>query len=153
MQEKRSWILHSSLSDIERAKEWESIYSGEKKIVLGVRSAIFSPVKNLKYIILDEEHEATYKQDSSPRYNAKYVAIKRCLDEGAKLILGSATPSIESYYYAKTGIYELLNLDNRYGNAEMPDIQIVDMKQEEDLFFSKALLEEIKTRTWNTSFI
>ena len=137
-------ILHSSLSDIERAKEWESIYTGEKKIVLGVRSAIFSPVKNLKYIILDEEHEATYKQDSSPRYNTKYVAIKRCLDEGAKLILGSATPSIESYYYAKTGIYELLSLEDRYGNAEMPDIEIVDMKQEDDLFFSKALLEEIK---------
>ena len=137
-------ILHSSLSDIERAKEWESIYTGEKKIVLGVRSAIFSPVKNLKYIILDEEHEATYKQDSSPRYNAKYVAIKRCLDEDAKLILGSATPSIESYYYAKNGIYELLNLEDRYGNAQMPDIQVVDMKQEDDLFFSKALLEEIK---------
>ena len=137
-------ILHSSLNDIERAKEWESIYTGEKKIVLGVRSAIFSPVKNLKYIILDEEHEATYKQDSSPRYNAKYVAIKRCLDEDAKLILGSATPSIESYYYAKTGIYELLNLENRYGNAVMPDIQIVDMKQENNLFFSKLLLEEIK---------
>ena len=137
-------ILHSSLSDIERAKEWESIYTGEKKIVLGVRSAIFSPVKNLKYIILDEEHDATYKQDSSPRYNAKYVAIKRCLDEDAKLILGSATPSIESYYYAKTGIYELLNLENRYGNAVMPDIQIVDMKQENNLFFSKLLLEEIK---------
>ena len=137
-------ILHSSLSDIERAKEWESIYTGEKKIVLGVRSAIFSTVKNLKYIILDEEHEATYKQDSSPRYNAKYVAIKRCLDEDAKLILGSATPSIESYYYAKNGIYELLNLENRYGNAVMPDIQIVDMKQENDLFFSKVLLEEIK---------
>ena len=137
-------ILHSSLSDIERAKEWESIYTGEKKIVLGVRSAIFSPVKNLKYIILDEEHEATYKQDSSPRYNAKYVAIKRCLDEDAKLILGSATPSIESYYYAKTGIYELLNLENRYGNAVMPDIQIVDLKQENNLFFSKLLLEEIK---------
>ena len=137
-------ILHSSLSDIERAKEWESIYTGEKKIVLGVRSAIFSPVKNLKYIILDEEHEATYKQDSSPRYNTKYVAIKRCLDEGAKLILGSATPSIESYYYAQTGIYELLNLEDRYGNAEMPDIQVIDMKQENDLFFSKVLLEEIK---------
>ena len=137
-------ILHSSLSDTERAKEWESIYTGEKKIILGVRSAIFSPVKNLKYIILDEEHEATYKQDSSPRYNTKYVAIKRCLDEGAKLILGSATPSIESYYYAKTGIYELLSLDDRYGNAEMPDIQVIDMKQEDDLFFSKALLEEIK---------
>ena len=137
-------ILHSSLSDIERAKEWESIYTGEKKIVLGVRSAIFSPVKNLKYIILDEEHEATYKQDSSPRYNAKYVAIKRCLDEDAKLILGSATPSIESYYYAKNGIYELLSLEDGYGNAQMPDIQVVDMKQEDDLFFSKALLEEIK---------
>ena len=137
-------ILHSSLSDIERAKEWKSIYTGEKKIVLGVRSAIFSPVKNLKYIILDEEHEATYKQDSSPRYNAKYVAIKRCLDEDAKLILGSATPSIESYYYAKTGIYDLLSLEDRYGNAQMPDIQVVDMKQEDDLFFSKALLEEIK---------
>ena len=137
-------ILHSSLSDIERAKEWESIYTGVKKIVLGVRSAIFSPVKNLKYIILDEEHEVTYKQDSSPRYNAKYVAIKRCLDENVKLILGSATPSIESYYYAKTGIYELLSLEDRYGNAEMPDIQIVDMKKEEDLFFSKSLLEEIK---------
>ena len=137
-------ILHSSLSDIERAKEWESIYTGEKKIILGVRSAIFSPVKNLKYIILDEEHEATYKQDSSPRYNTKYVAIKRCLDEGAKLILGSATPSIESYYYAKIGIYEFLSLEDRYGNAEMPDIEIVDMKQEDDLFFSKALLEEIK---------
>ena len=137
-------ILHSSLSDIERAREWESIYTGEKKIVLGVRSAIFSPVKNLKYIILDEEHETTYKQDSSPRYNAKYVAIKRCLDENVKLILGSATPSIESYYYAKTGIYELLNLEDRYGNAEMPDIQVVDMKQEDDLFFSKALLNEIK---------
>ena len=137
-------ILHSSLSDIERAKEWENIYTGVKKIVLGVRSAIFSPVKNLKYIILDEEHEVTYKQDSSPRYNAKYVAIKRCLDEDAKLILGSATPSIESYYYAKTGIYELLSLEDRYGNAEMPDIQVVDMKKEEDLFFSKSLLEEIK---------
>lgn len=137
-------ILHSSLSDIERAKEWESIYTGEKKIVLGVRSAIFSPVKNLRYIILDEEHETTYKQDSSPRYNAKYVAIKRCLDEGAKLILGSATPSIESYYYAKTGIYELLTLENRYGNSVMPDITIVDMKEEENLFFSKVLLEEIK---------
>ena len=137
-------ILHSSLSDIERAKEWESIYTGEKKIVLGVRSAIFSPVKNLKYIILDEEHETTYKQDSSPRYNAKYVAIKRCLDENVKLILGSATPSIESYYYAKTGIYELLSLEDRYGNAEMPDIQVIDMKQEEDLFFSKTLLNEIK---------
>ncbi len=137
-------ILHSKLTDKERAKEWESIYKGEKKVVLGVRSAIFSPVRNLEYIIFDEEHETTYKQDSNPRYNAKYVAIKRCLLEGSKLILGSATPSIESYYYAKRGIYKLLELNKRYGEAKIPDIEIVDMKQEEDLFFSKKLLKEIK---------
>ena len=137
-------ILHSGLSDIERAKEWKSIYTGEKKIVLGARSAIFSPVKNLKYIILDEEHEATYKQDSSPRYNTKYVAIKKCLIEGAKMILGSATPSIESYYFANTGIYKLLTLDARYGIAKIPNVEVVDMKEEESLFFSKKLLNEIK---------
>ncbi|MDO4689768.1 MAG: primosomal protein N' [Fusobacterium sp.] len=137
-------ILHSRLTDNQRAKEWESIYSGEKKIVLGVRSAIFSPVKNLKYIILDEEHEATYKQDMNPRYHAKYVAIKRCLTENAKLILGSASPSIESYYYAQKGIYKLLNMDLRYGNAKIPSIEIVDMKKEEDIFFSKKLLKEIR---------
>ncbi len=137
-------ILHSKLTDNERAKEWESLYKGEKKIVLGVRSAIFSPVQNLKYIILDEEHETTYKQDTNPRYNAKYVAIKRCLIENAKLILGSATPSIESYYYAKEGIYKLLNLNARFGNAKIPSVEIIDMKQEEDLFFSKKLLQEIR---------
>lgn len=137
-------ILHSSLTDTEKAKEWESLYKGEKKIVLGVRSAIFSPVHNLKYIILDEEHETTYKQDNNPRYNAKYVAIKRCLIENSKLILGSASPSIESYYYAKKGIYKPLNLYNRFGNAKIPKIEIVDMKQEEDIFFSKKLLNEIK---------
>ncbi|WP_022819700.1 replication restart helicase PriA [Fusobacterium russii] len=137
-------ILHSRLTDNERAKEWEALYKGEKKIVLGVRSAIFSPVQSLKYIILDEEHETTYKQDTNPRYNAKYVAIKRCLLENAKLILGSATPSIESYYYAQQGLYKLLNMDTRYGNAKIPTVEIVDMKQEESLFFSKRLLEEIK---------
>lgn len=137
-------ILHSRLTDNERAKEWEALYKGEKKIVLGVRSAIFSPVQNLKYIILDEEHETTYKQDSTPRYNAKYVAIKRCILENAKLILGSATPSIESYYYAQQGLYKLLNMDIRYGNAKIPVVEIVDMKQEENLYFSKRLLEEIK---------
>lgn len=137
-------ILHSRLTENERAKEWESLYSGEKKIVLGARSAIFAPVQNLKYIILDEEHENTYKQDNNPRYNAKYVAIKRCLLENCKLILGSATPSIESYFYSKTGVYKLLEMNKRYGDSEIPEIEIVDMKQEEDLFFSKKLLKEIK---------
>ena len=137
-------ILHSKLTNKERADEWYSIYSGNKKIVLGVRSAIFAPVENLEYIILDEEHETTYKQDSNPRYNAKYVAIKRAELEGAKLILGSATPSIESSYYAEKGIYTLVTMDSRYNNSILPEIEIIDMKKEEDLYFSKKLLDEIK---------
>lgn len=137
-------ILHSKLSNKERADEWYSIYSGVKKIVLGVRSAVLAPVQDLKYIILDEEHENTYKQDSSPRYNAKYVAIKRAELEDAKLILGSATPSIESSYYAEKGIFTLIVMNTRYNNALLPDISIIDMKKEDDLFFSKKLLDEIK---------
>lgn len=138
-------ILHSKLSDKERENEWNQIYSGDKKIVLGVRNAIFAPVKNLKYIIIDEEHESTYKQEGkAPRYNAKYVAIKRVLLEDAKLVLGSATPSIESYFYAKNNIYDLLTINERFGKSQMPEIIIEDMKKEEDEFFSKRLLEEIK---------
>ena len=139
-------ILHSKLTLSERAKEWYNIYSGKKKIVLGVRSAIFAPVQNLGYIFLDEEHETTYKQDNNPRYNAKQVAIKRAELEGAKLVLGSATPSIESYYYAKKGIFQLVELKNRYNNAYLPEIEIVDMKSEENLYFSKKLLDGIKKR-------
>ena len=139
-------ILHSRLTAKERATEWEAIYSGEKKVVLGVRSAIFAPVKNLKYIIIDEEHEGTYKQDSNPRYNAKYVAIKRAELEGCKIVLGSATPSIESYYYAKTGVFKLLELTKRYGNAIEPTMKIVDMKNEKNDFFSEDLVSHITTR-------
>ena len=102
-------------------------------------------MEDLEYIILDEEHENTYKQDSNPRYNAKYVAIKKAELEGAKLILGSATPSIESSYYAEKGIYTLVTMDSRYNNSVLPEIEIIDMKKEEDLYFSKKLLEEMKT--------
>ena len=137
-------ILHSRLSNIERAKEWYSIYTGDKRVVLGVRSAIFAPVKNLEYIIVDEEHENSYKQDSTPRYNAKYVAIKKAELENAKVVLGSATPSIESYYYAKKGIFQLFEIDHRYKDAKLPEIEIVDMKEEKDSFFSEKLLEEIR---------
>lgn len=138
-------ILHSSMSLKEIKDEWLALYNGDKKIVLGVRSAIFAPVKNLKYIIIDEEHETTYKQDAkAPYYHAKYVAIKRCLLESAKLILGSATPSIESYFYAKKKIYKLLTLNKRFGTAILPNIDLVDMKDEEDLYFSKKLIEEIR---------
>lgn len=137
-------ILHSRLSSKERAEEWVQLYYGKKKIVLGVRSAIFAPVQNLQYIMIDEEHESSYKQDVNPRYHAKQVALKRAMLEGAKLILGSATPSIESYYYAKYGIYELLELTKRYNQAKMPEIELIDMKEERDLFFSQRLLEEIR---------
>lgn len=137
-------ILHSQLSNKERGEEWLRIHSGEKKVVLGVRSAIFAPVKNLAYIVVDEEHEGSYKQDSSPIYSAKYVAIKRAQLEGAKVILGSATPSVESYYYGKRGVYELLTLKNRYNNAVLPEVEIVDMKDEDDHFFSKELLKNIR---------
>lgn len=137
-------ILHSKLTASERAKEWYNIYIGKKKIVLGVRSAIFAPVENLGYIFLDEEHETTYKQDNNPRYNAKQVAIKRAELEGAKLILGSATPSIETYYFSQKNLFKLVELKNRYNNALLPEIEIVDMKGEESIYFSKRLLEEIR---------
>lgn len=137
-------ILHSKLTQSERAKEWYDIYSGRKKVVLGVRSAIFAPVQNLGYIFLDEEHETTYKQDNNPRYNAKQVAIKRVELEGAKLVLGSATPSTESFYFAQKGIFKLIELKNRYNNAFLPEVEIVDMKGEESLYFSKRLLDEIR---------
>ena len=137
-------IIHSHLTPKERANEWYTIYTGEKKIVLGVRSAIFAPVKNLEYIILDEEHETTYKQDNNPRYNAKLVAMKRCDLSTAKLILGSATPSIESYYYAQNNLFNLVTLENRYNDSILPEIELIDMKKEEDIYFSKKLLLEIK---------
>ena len=137
-------ILHSKLTAKERGEEWKKIYSGEKKVVLGVRSAIFAPVKNLQYIVVDEEHEGSYKQDTSPIYNAKYIALKRGQLENCKIILGSATPSVESYYYGKIGMFELLTLESRYNNAKLPEVEIVDMKEEEDSFFSKELLKNIR---------
>ncbi len=139
-------ILHSRLTDKDRASEWKDIYIGKKNVVLGVRSAIFAPVKNLKYIIIDEEHEATYKQESNPRYNAKYVAIKRAEIENCKILLGSATPSIESYYYGKNKIFELLELTKRYGGAIEPTMKLVNMKNEKNDFFSKNLIENITNR-------
>lgn len=136
-------ILHSKLTPVQRSKEWLSIYTGEKKVVLGVRSAVFAPVKNLKYVIIDEEHEATYKQDSNPRYNAKYVGIKRGELEDAKVVLGSATPSIESYYFAREGVFKLLELKERYNGANLPKLKLVDMKDEKSHYFSRELLKDM----------
>ena len=136
-------ILHSKLTDAEKRKEWTYIRTGEKKIVIGARSAIFAPVQNLKYIIIDEEHENTYKQDNNPRYHTKNVAIKRALIEGdVKVIFGSATPSFESYYQAEKNDIELVELKERFNNAKMPTYEIVDLNNTPENF-SEELLKEM----------
>ena len=136
-------ILHSKLTDAEKRKEWTYIRTGEKKIVIGARSAIFAPVQNLKYIIIDEEHENTYKQDNNPRYHTKNVAIKRVLIEGdVKVIFGSATPSFESYYQAEKNDIELVELKERFNNAKMPTYEIVDLNNTPENF-SEELLKEM----------
>ena len=136
-------ILHSKLTDAEKRKEWTYIRTGEKKIVIGARSAIFAPVQNLKYIIIDEEHENTYKQDNNPRYHTKNVAIKRALIEGnVKVIFGSATPSFESYYQAEKNDIELVELKERFNNAKMPEYEIVDLNNTPENF-SEELLKEM----------
>lgn len=137
-------VLHSNISDSEKKKEWIYIEKGYKKIVLGARSAIFAPVKNLEYIIIDEEHENTYKQDTNPRYNAKYVAIKKAMLENSKVIFGSATPDIESYFLGKNKKFQLEILNKRFNDSNLPEVEIVDMKAEENNFFSKKLLQNIR---------
>ena len=148
-------ILHSKLTDKEKREEWTFIRNGEKKIVIGARSAIFAPVQNLKYIIVDEEHENTYKQENNPRYHVKNVAIKRAFlqndnleeDETVKskkikVILGSATPSFETYYQAQQGDIELVELTKRYKNAKLPKFEIVDLNETAENF-SEKLLDKI----------
>ncbi len=139
-------LLHSRLTTKERKEEWYSIKSGNKKVVIGARSAVFAPVQNLKYIILDEEHETTYKQESNPRYHTKNVAIKRAnLLENVKVILGSATPSFDTYYQAKEGVIELLELKNRYNDAKKPVYDLVNL-QNVNGNFSHELLEKISEK-------
>ena len=123
-------IFHSAMNDNERYDEWRKIYRGEVKVVVGARSAIFSPLQNIGIIIVDEEHEHTYKQDSNPRYNAKDVARMRCDYHNCPLVLGSATPSIESFYKAKNGEYELLTLKYRANNSVLPNMHIINMSNE-----------------------
>ena len=122
-------VLHSHLSAGERHDEWHKIRQGRARIVIGARSAIFAPVDPLALIIVDEEHEHTYKQEESPRYHARDVAIVRGQMEGATVVLGSATPSLESYYNCRRGKYTLLELPERADNARMPHVRVVDMRQ------------------------
>ncbi len=121
-------VLHSALSDGERLDAWRAIHSGERRIVVGARSAVFAPLTNVGAIIVDEEHEASYKQGETPRYHARDVAVMRARAEGAITVLGSATPSLESWANAQRGAYHLLNLPDRVGGGALPRVQVVDLR-------------------------
>ena len=123
-------VIHSSLSKGERYDAWRRIKRGEVDLVIGTRSAIFAPVQNLGLIVIDEEHEHTYKSESDPKYHAKDVAAYRCGKNKALMLLASATPSLESFYKAKNGVYKLIPLRERYGGASLPQAIIVDMREE-----------------------
>ncbi|MDL2233566.1 primosomal protein N' [Ruminococcaceae bacterium OttesenSCG-928-L11] len=144
---KRVAVLHSGLSLGERMDEWKRIRAGDADIVVGTRSAVFAPVQNLGLIVLDEEQEHTYHSEKSPRYHARDVAKFRCSQTGSLLLLSSATPSVESYYYAKQGQYSLITLEERFGDAQLPDVYMVDMREAESIStshtFSERLLQEL----------
>lgn len=123
-------VLHSHLSQGERFDEWHRIRKGEAKIVIGARSAIFAPLKNLGIIVVDEEHENTYKQETSPRYHGRDIAVLRAHLEGCCIVLGSATPSLETYQNTLKGKYTLLNMTQRVDDQTMPIIRVMDMKIE-----------------------
>ncbi len=123
-------VLHSNLSQGERFDEWHRIRKGLARIVIGARSAVFAPLPELGLILVDEEHENTYKQDSVPRYHGRDVAVLRAAFEGCAIVLGSATPSLESWHNAQTGKYQLLRLDQRADGQSMPLVRVVDMRLE-----------------------
>lgn len=142
--------IHSALSDGEKYDEWRRIVSGEAKIVIGARSAIFAPLNNIGMIIIDEEHSDSYKQDdSNPRYNAKDIALLRGKYHNCPVIMGSATPSLEVFARAKKGVFKLLELPNRINGKSLPHINIVDMNEmisKTKGHFSPVLLEAISAR-------
>lgn len=138
-------VLHSSLSAGERYDQWKRVKSGEARVIVGTRSAVFAPSENLGLLILDEEQEHSYRSENNPRYDAREIAIWRGAHERALVLLGSATPSVETMYHAKSGMYRLYTLRRRYGGRPLPDVSIVDMRQElkngNDLVFSRELQE------------
>lgn len=137
-------VLHSSLSLGQRTDEFKRIKNGDAKIVIGTRSAVFAPLSDIGIIIMDEEGEHTYKSETSPRYHARDVAIQRCGYHNAVLLMASATPSLESFYYAKKGRFHLFEMRHRYADAMLPEVEIIDMSQESsDGLFSQKLLGKI----------
>lgn len=140
-------ILHSRLTKAEKINTWHRILSGEKRIVIGARSAIFAPLRDIGIIIIDEEHETSYKSDETPRYNAKSVAYYRAKKHRALLLLGSATPSVESYYLSKLGKITLLQLPKRVLNQKLPFTHIADLRKVRgERYISKHLLGAIEKR-------
>jgi primosomal protein N' (replication factor Y) len=135
-------VLHSHLSEGERHDEWHKIHSGRARIAIGARSAIFAPLKNLGLIVVDEEHETTYKQEEAPRYHARDVAIVRAKIEKCVVVLGSATPSLESYHNAAIGKYRLVTLTRRIDEKQMPLMRIVDLRQERRKEKAATILSE-----------
>lgn len=145
-------VLHSYLSEGERHDEWHRLRQGDAMIAIGARSAVFAPVRQLGLIVVDEEHEATYKQEEAPRYHARDVAVMRGSLTGCAVVLGSATPSLESYRNAKSGKYRLSVLSKRVDNRRMPHVSVIDMRLEAQRndgkasVFSQVLIEKIRDR-------
>ncbi|MFZ1143071.1 MAG: primosomal protein N', partial [Candidatus Sulfotelmatobacter sp.] len=144
-------ILHSALSDRERAEQWHRIKGGEARMVVGTRSAVFAPVADLALIIVDEEHDSSYKQEETPRYHARDIAVMRAKMANAVVVLGSATPSLESYFNAKKNKYVLVELPDRVEQRPLPEVEIIDMRQEfqetgHEQVISRKLAAEIKER-------
>ena len=125
-------VLHSQMSPAERHYQWQRIRRGEVQVVVGPRSAVFAPLPRLGLIILDEEHDSSFKQDTQPRYHARKVAHARASSLGVPLVLGSATPSLESWYATTTGHAELISLPTRVNHRPMPDVQLVDLRVRDD---------------------
>jgi primosomal protein N' (replication factor Y) len=144
-------ILHSALTDAERAEQWHRIRRGAARLVVGTRSAVFAPVCDLALIVVDEEHDLSYKQDETPRYNGRDVAIMRAKMSGAAVVLGSATPSLESYRNATSGKYKLIELPSRVEARPLPEVELVDMRAEfrqegKQRVISRKLAQEVEDR-------
>ncbi|WP_165226881.1 replication restart helicase PriA [Aquisphaera insulae] len=136
-------VLHSHLSDVERHRHWQSIAEGEVQVVVGARSAIFAPTRRLGLIVIDEEHESTFKQETVPRYHARDVAVKRAQLERVPVLMGSATPALESWRNADRGRYVRLSMPSRVEGRPMPDVDIIDLRREKK--FTGGLSESLRT--------
>jgi primosomal protein N' (replication factor Y) len=147
-------ILHSAFTDVERSEQWRRIRSGAASVVVGTRSGVFAPVRNLGLIVVDEEHDGSYKQEETPRYHGRDVAVVRAQHAGACVVLGSATPSLESRYNVERGKYTLLELPARIEARPMPKVELIDMRQEfletrKQATFSRKLMEALGQKLEN----